>query len=86
MVLFRYPNVACELLTSDVQIIVDQMTANDVSFDGVVVVKLLISNPFQLFFWNLELPSIWISSLLFVNLSSFLWVQNHSFCIWCFAK
>ena len=50
MVLFRYPNVACELLTSDVQIIVDQMTANDVSFDGVVVVKLLISNPFQLFF------------------------------------
>ena len=48
-VLCRYPNVACELLTSDVQVIVDQMTANDVSFNGVVVVKLLISNPFNFF-------------------------------------
>ena len=33
IIAFRYPNVACELLTSDVQVIVDQMTANDVSFD-----------------------------------------------------
>ena len=31
----RYPNVACELLTCDVQVIVDQMTANDVCFDWV---------------------------------------------------